>query len=83
MPYATGRTFLDADSHLMELPDFLTANADLADYVTRGPSGSQLKASDDPTPEQRECIESFYAVGANILPRLADRLKAAYEQEKR
>ena len=28
MPYATGRTFLDADSHIMELPDFLTANAD-------------------------------------------------------
>ena len=28
MPYATGRTFLDADSHIMELPDFLSANAD-------------------------------------------------------
>ena len=28
MTYATGRTFLDADSHIMELPDFLTGNAD-------------------------------------------------------
>jgi hypothetical protein len=28
MTYATGRTYLDADSHIMELPDFLTANAD-------------------------------------------------------
>ena len=28
MPYASGRTFLDADSHVMELPDFLTSNAD-------------------------------------------------------
>lgn len=28
MVYATGRTFLDADSHIMELPDFLTRNAD-------------------------------------------------------
>ncbi|MGF1597585.1 MAG: amidohydrolase family protein [Acidimicrobiales bacterium] len=28
MPYATGRTFLDADSHIMELPNFLRDNAD-------------------------------------------------------
>lgn len=28
MPYAEGRTFLDADSHIMELPDFLTSHAD-------------------------------------------------------
>ena len=28
MAYATGRTFFDADSHIMELPDFLTAHAD-------------------------------------------------------
>lgn len=27
MPYAQGRTYLDADSHIMELPDFLTNNA--------------------------------------------------------
>lgn len=30
MSYATGRTFYDADSHLMELPDFLRAHADPA-----------------------------------------------------
>jgi uncharacterized protein len=28
MAYATGRTFFDADSHIMELPDFLQAFAD-------------------------------------------------------
>ena len=28
MPYATGRQFFDADSHIMELPDFLTVHAD-------------------------------------------------------
>ncbi|HKU43517.1 MAG TPA: amidohydrolase family protein [Polyangiales bacterium] len=28
MTYATGRTFYDADSHIMELPDFLIAHAD-------------------------------------------------------
>ena len=30
MPYAEGRTFLDADSHIMELPDFLKDHADPA-----------------------------------------------------
>lgn len=30
MPYATGRIFHDADSHIMELPDFLSSNADAA-----------------------------------------------------
>ncbi len=30
MPYATGRRYRDADSHLMELPDFLTAHAALS-----------------------------------------------------
>src|SRR5262245_30404420 len=28
MTYAQGRTFFDADSHIMELPDFLKAYAD-------------------------------------------------------
>ena len=28
MPYATGRTFLDADSHIMERPDFIRDFAD-------------------------------------------------------
>ena len=28
MSLATGRTLLDADSHLMELPDFLVSHAD-------------------------------------------------------
>lgn len=36
MPYANGRTFLDADSHLMELPDFLTRHADPADRAIVG-----------------------------------------------
>ena len=30
MAYATGRTFYDADSHIMELPDFLRDFADPA-----------------------------------------------------
>ena len=31
MPYAQGRTFFDADSHVMELPDFLRDHADPGD----------------------------------------------------
>ena len=30
MPYAEGRTFFDADSHLMELPEWLPSYADPA-----------------------------------------------------
>ena len=30
MPYAEGRTYYDADSHIMELPDFLRDHADPA-----------------------------------------------------
>ncbi|MCC6434610.1 MAG: amidohydrolase family protein [Acidimicrobiales bacterium] len=30
MPYAEGRTFFDADSHIMELPDWLVSHADPA-----------------------------------------------------
>jgi hypothetical protein len=30
MPYATGRTFYDADSHVMELPEWLPSYADPA-----------------------------------------------------
>ncbi len=37
MPYAHGRTFYDADSHVMELPDFLSQYADPA-YRDRVPA---------------------------------------------
>ena len=30
MPYASGRTYHDADSHIMELPEFLRSAADPA-----------------------------------------------------
>ena len=30
MAYASGRRYQDADSHLMELPDFMTAHAESA-----------------------------------------------------
>ena len=37
MPYAQGRTYYDADSHVMELPDFLSQYADAA-YRDRVPA---------------------------------------------
>ena len=37
VPYAEGRTFLDADSHIMELPDFLKAYADPSPARRRSP----------------------------------------------
>jgi uncharacterized protein len=48
MPYAEGRTFYDADSHLMELPEWLPAYADPAvrDRIPRfslGSTGSQKR----------------------------------------
>lgn len=36
MPYATGRTYFDADSHIMELPDFIIDHAD-PDFRDRAP----------------------------------------------
>lgn len=40
MTYANGRAICDADSHLMELPDFLTRHADPADRARMPPLGS-------------------------------------------
>ena len=44
MAYAKGRTFFDADSHVMELPDFLTQYADPA-YRDRVPQIRAVAAS--------------------------------------
>lgn len=48
MPYAQGRTYLDADSHLMELPDFLRNHADpkLRDRIPAISFGSGGKMGD-------------------------------------
>lgn len=49
MAYANGRTFLDADSHIMELPDFLTSNADpgIRDRIPEIPFESGGESSAD------------------------------------
>ena len=52
------------------------ADADPADFMSWGPGGARLKASDDLTEERRQCIDSFYAVGTHLAPRLHGKLKA-------
>lgn len=48
MTYANGRAICDADSHLMELPDFLTRHADPADRASMPPLGSLATGQFDP-----------------------------------
>ncbi len=47
MPYASGRTYLDADSHIMERPDFIRdlAPAELLERLTPIGGGNQGKTS--------------------------------------
>lgn len=47
MPYASGRTYLDADSHIMELPDFMRdfADPDVRDLLEPINGGNQGKTS--------------------------------------
>jgi predicted TIM-barrel fold metal-dependent hydrolase len=49
MPYAEGRTYFDADSHIMELGDWLTAylDADLRDRIGPLPVGDYRHVVDD------------------------------------
>lgn len=75
MPYATGRTFLDADSHLMELPSFLQDHAD-PDVRDRLPSVSpsaggrmadaleQLDARGGHRPER---VEELVSLGDGLI----------------
>ena len=48
MPYATGRTFHDADAHIMELPGFLRDNATQS-FADRMPLLGVSAIGDDPT----------------------------------
>src|SRR5439155_3100753 len=75
MPYATGRTFFDADSHLMERPDFLREHAD-PDVRERLPlisvtSGGKLKDAYDELGRRRahppEKVEELLALGDGLI----------------
>jgi predicted TIM-barrel fold metal-dependent hydrolase len=56
MPYATGRTYYDADSHVMELPDWLSSYAD-PKFRDRVPGFSLLSSG------SRDRVEQMIARG--------------------
>ena len=75
MVYATGRSFLDADSHVMELPDFLTSHAD-PDIRDRLPAlpfeigGTALHDWDQAAEHgahSPETVEELIALGDDLL----------------
>jgi hypothetical protein len=65
---------LDQDWVLTRL--MAIADVDPADYVSWGPGGAILHASEDLTAEQRRCVEAFVPVGRHMVPRFHDKLKA-------
>lgn len=75
MPYAQGRTFLDADSHIMELPDFLRDYADpgLRDRVPRLTlsGGGKLRDALEGMGERRghtsEAVEELLDLGDGLI----------------
>ncbi len=75
MPYAEGRTFLDADSHIMELPDFLRDYADpgVRDQIPRLSlsGGGRLRDALDAMGQRRghapETVEELLALGDGLI----------------
>ena len=75
MPYATGRTFLDADSHVMELPGFLRDHAERAmrDRIPPLPfdSGGRMTAAlrqlEESNGHPPETVERLLALGDGLI----------------
>ncbi|MFP5489559.1 MAG: amidohydrolase family protein [Acidimicrobiia bacterium] len=75
MPYASGRRFLDADSHLMELPDFLRDHAEssMRDRLPPLgiPAGGRMQEALDGLAEQGglppERVDELIALGDELI----------------
>jgi len=75
MPYAEGRTFLDADSHIMELPDFFTAHADPGDrarlpevsFATGGRSAFGVDEAAERRAHPPESVAEMVALGDSLI----------------
>ncbi|MEY4579740.1 MAG: hypothetical protein RL701_4443 [Pseudomonadota bacterium] len=91
MSYAEGRTFRDADSHIMELPDFLVAHADptMRDIMPRirvdAPrlqAGLRLAAETGAQPAER--VAELIALGDGLIsgPKGYEALGAFNAQER-
>jgi predicted TIM-barrel fold metal-dependent hydrolase len=75
MPYAEGRTFMDADSHLMELPDFLQEFADPSvrdrlpsiNFAAGGNMGRGLEELGVRKAHRPERVEELVALGDGLI----------------
>ncbi|HCB34921.1 MAG TPA: hydrolase [Acidimicrobiaceae bacterium] len=75
MTYARNRTCLDADSHLMELPDFLTAHADPAvrdripaiPFAAGGRLSDDLEAATASRGHSAETVAELVALGDDLI----------------
>jgi uncharacterized protein len=75
MPYAEGRTFMDADSHLMELPDFLQEFADPAvrdrlptiSFAGAGHLGDGLRELGARKAHRPERVDELVALGDGLI----------------
>ncbi len=75
MPYAEGRIFLDADSHIMELPDFLRdyADPDIRDRIPRlslsggGKLRDALERLGETGAHTPETVEELLSLGDGLI----------------
>jgi predicted TIM-barrel fold metal-dependent hydrolase len=75
MSYAEGRTYLDADSHIMELPDFLTSNAPQKhlELVPRVPVEGGARSADgfelaiETRAQPADKVEEMIALGDELI----------------
>jgi uncharacterized protein len=88
MAYATGRVFLDADSHVMELPDFLLRHADVG-IVDRLPpvstdaGGQQGEGASLYAERRRHTPEQVLALEGNIMAAKAYEALGAFDPAER
>jgi predicted TIM-barrel fold metal-dependent hydrolase len=90
MTYAGQRRILDADSHLMELPNFLTAHADPGDRERMPPLGALATGQFNPGDHigqpghSPETVEKLLALGDNLTrgPKWHDALGAFSGRER-
>jgi predicted TIM-barrel fold metal-dependent hydrolase len=72
VPYATGRTYFDADSHIMELPDFLTRHSERDLATTLAPistvsGGGQGHGIDSYATSRRHSPEQIAVLEQNVI----------------
>ncbi len=75
MAYASDRTYLDADSHLMELPDFLQSHAEAdmrsrlpqIDFASAGESVNNFEAAGGSRSHSPETVADLVALGDDLI----------------